>query len=111
MIRTFSLTALFVAGCAVAAIAADLTPSDILANPSNYEGKAVTVSGKVSNFQRTRTMMGTVAGFQLCDTKCIVVIDEKNAARTNGQQTTVSGTFYKTFKGRKRSFNNAVVVK
>lgn len=90
---------------------AAITPSAIVANPSSYEGKAVTVTGTVSNLQVNKTMFRKVTGFQLCDTKCVVVIDETNAAHHNGEQATVSGTFQSSFKGPKRSFKNAVVIK
>jgi hypothetical protein len=40
-----------------------------------------------------------------------VVIDETNAAHHNGEQATVSGTFQTSFKGPKRTFKNAVLVK
>jgi hypothetical protein len=92
------------------ALAAALAPSTIVANPSGYDGKTVTVSGKVANFQTSSTMMGRVAGFQLCDSKCIVVIDEKNTSRSNGSVATVTGTFHVTFKGPRKSFTNAVVI-
>lgn len=107
----FLQTALIAGVCSAAALAADLTPSDILANPASFSGKEVSVAGKVTNFQTSKTIMGTVAGFQLCDAKCIVVIDERNTARSDGQTATVSGTFYETFKTRKRSFKDAVVIK
>jgi hypothetical protein len=86
-------------------------PSTILANPSTYDGKAVTVTGTVSNLQTTKTMFRTVTGFQLCDTKCVVVIDQTNAKHQNGETATVSGTFQATFKGPKRTFKNCVLVK
>jgi hypothetical protein len=92
------------------ALAAALAPSTIVASPSSYDGKTVTVSGKVANFQTSSTMMGRVAGFQLCDSKCVVVIDEKNMSRSNGSIATVTGTFHVTFKGPRKSFNNAVVI-
>jgi hypothetical protein len=94
----------------IAAAAAALSPSAILATPSAYDGKTVTVTGKVSHFQTSSTMMGTVAGFQLCDSKCVVVIDQTNHARSNGSAATVTGTFHVTFKGPHKSFNNAVVI-
>lgn len=54
--------------------------------------------------------MGTVAGFQLCDSKCVVVIDKTNQSRTNGSSATVTGTFHVSFSGPKKTFKNAVVV-
>jgi hypothetical protein len=93
-------------------LADDLAPSTILASPSTYEGKTVTVAGKVANFQTSKTMMGTVTAFQLCDSKCVLVIDETNASKhANGDQATATGTFQSTFKGPRRTFNNVVVIK
>ncbi len=112
MIQRFIVAAAALTAAAMsAAFAADATPSAIAADPSSFEGKTVTVTGKVENFQTTHTLMGTVAGFQLCGEKCIVVIDEKNGSHANGEQATVTGTFYASFKTRKRTFKNAVVIK
>ena len=90
--------------------AAALAPSAIVAAPSTYDGKTVTVSGKVSNFQTSQTIMGAVAGYQLCDAKCVVVIDQTNKAQSNGATATVTGTFHATFKGPRKTFTNAVVI-
>ncbi|MBV9334079.1 MAG: hypothetical protein JO146_08730 [Candidatus Eremiobacteraeota bacterium] len=91
-------------------LAAALAPSAILANPSSYDGKTVTVTGTVAHFQTSSTPMGTVAGFQLCDSKCVVVIDKTNTSHSNGASATVTGTFHVTFKGPRKSFNNAIVI-
>ncbi len=107
--RRFAL-ALLLAAAPIVAAAAALTPSAVVAGASSYDGKTVTVTGKVTNFQTSKTMMGTVAGFQLCDSKCVVVIDETNHARSNGSAATVTGTFHVTFKGPRKTFNNAVVI-
>lgn len=104
------LLAALVAAIPAMALAAALAPSTILANPTGYDGKSVTVTGKIAGFQTSQTMMGKVAGFQLCDAKCVVVIDQTGQSRTNGSTATVSGTFHTSFKGPKRTFNNAVVI-
>jgi hypothetical protein len=95
----------------LAAAAAALTPSQIVAKPSTYEGQSVTVSGTVSHVQVSKSLFRTVTGFQLCDTKCIVVIDERNASHKDGEQATVSGTFQQSFKGPKRSFKNVILIR
>ena len=92
------------------ALAAALAPSTIVANPASYDGKSVTVTGKVTNFQMQNTMAGQVAGFALCDTKCVVVIDKTHQSRSNGATATITGTFHTTFKGPRKSFNNAIVI-
>jgi hypothetical protein len=105
------VAAVLVAAMPVATLAAGtLAPSTIAAAPSTYDGKSVSVSGKVTGFQTSQTPMGQVAGFQLCDSKCIVVIDESNHARSNGSSATVTGTFHSTFKGPRKTFTNAVVI-
>jgi hypothetical protein len=108
-VRTVALLALAVA-VPLAAAAASLAPSAIVASPSAYDGKSVTVTGKVTNFQSSHTMMGQVSGFQLCDSKCVVVIDQTNQSRTNGATATVTGTFHSSFKGPRKTFSNAVVI-
>jgi hypothetical protein len=104
------LTAFLSLAPLVAAAAGALAPSTIVASPSSYDGKSVTVTGKVSNFQVSSTPMGSVAGFQLCDSKCVVVIDKTNQSRSNGATATVTGTFHVTFKGPRKTFNNAIVI-
>ncbi len=107
--RRLLLAALLAAVPAVA-FAATLKPSTLVANPSSYDGKTVTVEGAVSNFQTSNTMMGKVAGFQLCDSQCVVVVDKTAQTRSNGSTVTVTGTFHTTFSGPRRTFKNAVVV-
>ena len=107
--RRTILTALLALVPAIAAAAA-IAPSTILANPASYDGKSVTVTGKVAHFQTSSTPMGTVAGFQLCDSKCVVVIDRTNTSHSDGARATVAGSFHVTFKGPRKTFNNAIVV-
>ena len=101
--------------CASAALpagaASELAPSKIVADPASFEGKSVSVTGTVAKYQTTKTMMGTIAAFQVCDAKCVVVIDETDTAHKDGDTITVAGTFQSSFKGRQRSFNNVVVIK
>lgn len=92
------------------ALAAALAPSTIVASPSSYDGKSVTVTGTVRNVQTSHTPIGNVTGFQLCDSKCVVVIDKTNGSHADGSAATVTGTFHTTFKGPRKTFNNAVVV-
>jgi cytochrome c-type biogenesis protein CcmE len=97
-------------GLALPALAETLAPSAIVANPASYEGKPVTVQGKVANFQTSKTPMGTVVAFQVCDTKCVLVIDQSDSLKyADGDSATVSGTFRTTFKGPRRSFNNVIL--
>ena len=60
--RITTIATLFAASTAIA-IAAGLAPSAIVAKASSYDGKSVTVTGKVANFQTSSTLRGTVAGY------------------------------------------------
>ena len=93
-----------------ALVAGTLSPSAIVSNAGMYDGKTVTVTGRVTSFQTSSTPMGRVAGFQLCDTKCVVVIDKTDQSRSNGASATVTGTFHVVFKGPRKTFDNAVVI-
>ena len=108
-LRVFLIAASF-AATALPAFAATMTPSQVVASASSLDGKSVTVSGKVAQFQRSRTLMGTVSAYQLCDSKCIVVIDQQNGTQVNGQTATATGTFHIQYKGPRRSFKNVVMI-
>lgn len=111
-LRTVPLASALLVAVPALALAADaLTPSTIVGSPSTYEGKTVTVKGTVSNFQTANSPMGTVSFFQLCDPKCVVVIDSTKPTYKNGDQETATGMFHSTFKGPRRTFSNVVLVK
>ena len=108
----FAMTAAFIADAFAAGYAEDsVAPSAIVASPATYDGKDVTVTGKVAKFQLASTAQGTIAFYQLCDAKCVVVIDKTKPAYQDGDQKTATGTFHPDFKGPKRSFTNVVIVK
>jgi cytochrome c-type biogenesis protein CcmE len=116
----FALQAAAFASLAFAAVAmttgpADaksaLTPTSVAANPSTYDGKPIKVAGTVAKYQTQSTMRGKVAGYHLCDAKCIVVIDFKGASHANGASVTASGTFHATYKTpRGVTYTNALVI-
>jgi len=110
-ITASAAAAVLLAAIALPALAETLTPSKLLENPAAFEGKSVTVAGTVSHLQVSKTLFRKVTGFQLCDEKCIVVIDQTNATRHDGESATVSGTFQASFKGPKRTFKNVVLIR
>ena len=87
--RRFFLTALL-AALPIVAAAATIVPSAIVASPSTYDGQTVTVSGTVSNFMSKSTAMGKFSDFQLCDSKCITVLDKTSQTHANGSTATVT---------------------
>jgi hypothetical protein len=86
-----------------------VAPSALAANPSNYDGQDVTVSGTVKNPTTRQTRRGTATAYQLCDSACINVIAFGSANVSDGSQATVSGHFRATF-GRQHVMNNVLVV-
>lgn len=90
--------------------AATYAPSAVVANPTAVDGQTITVTGTVSNFKSQSTAMGQWSGFQLCDAKCIVVIDKTNQTHANGSSTTVTGVFHATFKGPHKTWTDALLI-
>lgn len=107
--RRFLLSIVF-AGLPIALAAATLTPSLIVANPSMYNGKGVTVSGTVSNFRTKDTAIGNFTRFSLCDTQCIIVIDKTMQSHGDNTAVTVSGTFHVSYQGPKKAMTNVLTI-
>ena len=86
-----------------------VAPSALAANPSNYDGQSVTVSGTVKNPTARETRRGTATAYQLCDNACINVIEFDNTNVSDGSQVTVSGRFRASF-GRQQTMTNVLLV-
>jgi hypothetical protein len=86
-----------------------VAPSALSANPSDYDGQSVTVSGTAKNPTARQTRRGTATVYQLCDTACINVIQFDNPNVSDGSQVTVSGHFRASF-GRSHTMSNVLVV-
>ncbi|MGB6714962.1 MAG: hypothetical protein WBE30_15170 [Candidatus Cybelea sp.] len=87
-----------------------VAPSALIAGPSTYDGQTVTVTGTVQNFMSKTTAMGHFSGYQLCDTKCINVIDKTNQQHSNGTTATVTGMFHASFKAPHKTWSNALLI-
>jgi hypothetical protein len=108
--------AMYVALAAAAAVTVacghtsqSVAPSALAANPSNYDGQSVTVSGTAKNPTARQMRRGTATVYQLCDSTCINVIQFGNPNVDDGSQVTVSGHFRASF-GREHAMNNGLVV-
>jgi hypothetical protein len=86
-----------------------VAPSALTANPSNYDGQSVTVSGTAKNPTARQTRRGTATVYQLCDSACINVIEFANPNVSDGSQVTVSGHFRASF-GREHTMSNVLIV-
>ncbi len=86
--------------------AADLTPSNLLANTQSYDGKSVSVQGTVQNFSRHTTPRGTISTYQVCDQQCVNVVDAKGSALTNGGNVNVDGTFHASLQEQRRTYSS-----
>ena len=104
------LAAILAAFPVVAGAATTMVPSTLANNPAMYDGQTVTVAGTVSDFHSRNTAMGQFSGFQLCDSRCIMVIDKTNQSRSNGSTATVTGVFHASFKGPKKTWTNALLI-
>lgn len=104
------LTALAFAALPIAAIAATLAPSAIVASPSTYDGQTVTVAGTVSNYKTHQSAAGEVGRFNLCDSKCVIVIDRTAQAHADNSTTTITGKFHATLQRTKTTLTNVITV-
>jgi len=77
-----------------AALAAELTVSQLLANPAAFAGQHVTVSG-TAQYVRPRTSRkgNDYETFSLCEQGCVNVFTWGHPHVREGQRLTVNGTF------------------
>jgi hypothetical protein len=94
----------------VAAAAAPIVPSAIVANPSAYDGHTVTVAGSVTHFRTRDTAIGNFTMFNLCDSQCIVVVDKTSQPHTDNSAVTVTGLFHASFQGPKKMWSNVLTI-
>ena len=106
--RTFVAAGILGVVTTLAALAGALAPSALSLHPETYDGSTVTVTGKVMHFEASSSPK--VTGYQLCDSRCIVVVDRTNAVHANGTTATVTGVFHAKWRGPQRSFSNCVIV-
>jgi hypothetical protein len=86
-----------------------VSPSQLAANPSQYDDQSVTVSGTAKNPTARQMRRGTATVYQLCDSTCINVIEFNNPNASDGSNVTVSGRLRASF-GRQHTMSNVVVV-
>jgi hypothetical protein len=76
------------------AFAKAVRPSQIVGNPTTYNGKHLTVSGTVQNVTAKSSRRGNeYETFDLCDNSCLKVFAWGHPELREGQQSCVSGTF------------------
>ena len=102
--------AVFLVALPIAAVAATLAPSVIVATPSSYDGHTLTVTGTVSEFKTKDTAMGDFTKFSLCDSKCILVVDKTSQPHADSTSATVTGTFHESYKGPKKQWTNVLTI-
>ena len=86
-----------------------VAPSALAANPADYDGQSVTVSGTAKNPTAMQMRRGTATTYQLCDSACITVIAFGDTNISDGSQVTTSGRFRASF-GRKQMMTNVLIV-
>jgi len=86
----------FIGACALLTapvLAADSIDA-IVANPSAFDGKHVSVHGSVADVKQKTSRKGNdYTTFQVCETKCVNVYAHGHVGVTDGAVVTVGGTF------------------
>lgn len=108
MRRIFS--AVVLAAFPIAAFAATVVPSNVVASASTYDGQNITLTGTVSNFETKKTAIGEYTRFNLCDTKCILVLDKTSQPHTDNTSVTVTGTFHASYKGPHKMWSDVLTI-
>lgn len=88
-----ALVAVLVCG---AAVAASLSPTEVVVRSTHYNGQEITVSGAVEDFRAAISHRGNAyETFKLCDSKkCLDVFAWGSTPRTDGAQVALSGRFW-----------------
>lgn len=102
--------AVVLAALPIAAVAATVAPSTVVASTSTYDGQSITLTGTVSNFETKKTAIGEYTKFDLCDTKCITVLDKTSQPHTNNASATVTGTFHASYKGPHKMWSDVLTI-
>ncbi|MGH2638101.1 MAG: hypothetical protein ACRDF4_02275 [Rhabdochlamydiaceae bacterium] len=99
---------LVIALVSVAAVAADLSPSEIINQPDQYNRQEITVSGVVEDFRAKTSHRGNAyEAFKLCDNKeCLDVFAWGSTPRNDGTKIKVSGRFWEIKHVGKYTFYN-----
>jgi len=92
----FALATLLLISLAVSqsVLAAELTVSQLLADPPAFDGHHVTVSGTAQSLRPESSRWGNeYETFQLCEQSCVSVFTVGHPQITEGKRVTVSGHF------------------
>jgi hypothetical protein len=107
----FFLAAFFAAFPIAAVATTTLTPSTVVGTPATYDGQTIMVAGTVQNIKTRNTeATGQITVFELCDTKCIHVVDKTSQTRSDNSSATVSGTFHASFKTPTKTRKNVLII-
>lgn len=102
--------AVVLAALPIAAFAATVAPSTVVASTSTYDGQSITLTGTVSNFETKETAIGEYTRFNLCDTKRILVLDKASQPPTDNTSVTVTGTFHASYKGPHKMWSDVLTI-
>ena len=90
-------------------LATDTGPSQILANPTKFDGKHVTVSGTAQYVRQKTSRRGNeYETFSLCDQTCVNVFTWGHPNVAEGKQLTVNGTFEEVKHVGRYTFRNEI---
>lgn len=83
--------------------------ADVVQHRSQYNGKAVRVTGRVQRLDRWTSSSGLPEEvFLLCDDGCVRVYVRANSAIRNGALATVEGMYYAAYRAGRATYYNEV---
>jgi hypothetical protein len=89
--------------------AAEATPSQLLANPSKFDGQHVTVAGTAQYVRPKTSRRGNeYETFSLCEQTCVNVFTWGHPNIAQGKQLTVHGTFEAVKRVGRYTFRNEI---
>ena len=83
--------------------------TSIVQNQARYNGRRVSVTGRVSKLDRWTSHGGYAEEtFSLCDGSCVRVYMETHSSIHNGQLVTVRGQYYQAYAAGAKTFHNEI---
>ncbi|HEY9181052.1 MAG TPA: hypothetical protein VIO32_10060 [Candidatus Baltobacteraceae bacterium] len=83
--------------------------TSIVRNQARYNGRQVSVTGRVSKLDQWTSRGGYVQEtFSLCDGGCVRVYMETHSAIHDGQLVTVRGQYYQAYAAGAKTFYNEI---
>lgn len=82
----------------------------IVSHPGDYSRKPIVITGTVRSLDEWRTRSGFgVERFMLCQDACVRIFADMQSPISNGQQVSVRGTFWRTYRTGTTAYRNEII--